>query len=1785
MLKSRLKPRSELELLSILAGLDQPDPGSGRTAVDPGSDLGYATESVVPAPLPASSRAEMDELQDLGDQNLNEESFLEAVDHGLKAAQEGLNGVLFAMSKKGSHSRTMFLFFMFVDFVQMLSFVLPPPEIMDFSYPTPVTSLARAIVYMQIGYQATRLLSVVPVLCFCLVVVVLELMNLFYVGYSWTNKNFKYIWTIQVLRHTMTSCVGILFIPFVGVMANVISCRGIEDAETCAALLPITLIALAIFIGISLLVSLTLFDPRPKSSAPSARPHARITTLHLCAKTVFAVVFAIVQTKNPGTGLKTGWAFLTMTLSVGLAYLFCWYQPYFDQGVGMVRAILSSILAWTAMCTFLHVRLFYGDSSSLEGECAAQDTRFETTSATTLFGGLLLVIPLAHTVVHYRRQSLVSKLPRQCSNVFELELKCRLEIQGVGRERHIAILAKADSSELHRRAIRAHSWYIDAAAVFPSSSALCVFHAHVLLDFLSNRSPLVRRAILIAERRGLDVDLHFAIYKTKRLLEENLSATSDLLGYVKSAMYMKEAVELDERCTSELAKFWDELQQAHPDVSKVRNLALSIAKYSSGAREAYLNLLQLAPQNPEFLEKFGSFLTEVCSDYQNGLAVLNRAIRVSRMRPGNKKDEDLDDITSEAIGIVVMSVTDILGGGTGAVISANAMACQLLNTPGQSMLGERFQDFCVEPLRSELEDIVHRFIELGDDAWFDTKIRTFLRTPLGEIVEVDMKLKPFASDGLHFEIYALFTPIHHQQAAINDLGSAYMLLNPANFEVIGLSGQVHQWFNGHPACASLRQGIHHGNDAYEKCRLTDLVVNSPDLEEAITTARVPQVDFERSRKPKLEDLCVEEQDQQNGNETQQQDRGKAGADGVGKKHGNAKTDEMAREQPKQGSFSNDELPLELDGILDETPDGTMGCLIIVSDELAPEAELNDDDAERIIDSQVTVTVEKLSRLEIGFVKVHISQPERLLRMRREQLEAEFDEEDGVQGNVSNRDFPGPEGESNVFHLVRRTQELQQRAFASIQGQANTNDGASSVFSSTSDTLRMRAHRVRRELALSAKSEKDPALERVRKLYILTSFFLAIVAVYQLLHTTRVLEVFKSDLDFIHDLGFRKMHVTTIADSALSLNLIRRGVLNAEAEESLRADLANAALGLKELDASLFDRSPAVGGTLAELYQDDITLFLDMSNERLQMKNMTLFEGTLELSSLASTASELPLANMNLTGGSIFPLLANLGFAPRSVLHNLEVSTDLFTTYVETTLVEVEHQLIIEAITLGAVGFVFLLISLYPLLGNDARVERTKLGVLKVFLQMPRAAARELSDRYSLRMSEISGGVQPVACDDEYEDSDDGGSVGSKEDAGGSQTENAEAGPPNLGSGKAMEDMPALVEGRVTKLPTEIPALKRSVTTNIEQLRGELSVQRRHSWRRLVHILRMGVLLFFSTGFSFGMAEIVYHTQLQFAGYTSEAFLSVYRQVKSRQAIVDLRMFLAGALADLPANFSPYEFRTPKSQFVASCIELQELQEALLYGSDEYDIKGSMDGTSANGSLLELYTQNGCSLWPAETAESTASECASFHNGIFSTGLHNALETFVEGGLMLGNDESLGEQSEWRNVTATRSMLERADVTELLEFERSFLQIQLSVATEVQHAEHLAKIADFERYMLILCVVFLVVNFLCYIVVVSPTIRKLRLELSRAKQLVLFIPEDVIPELPHVQRFLADELKQLNASESQRKADTRKKKAKDKEKKRRRQQQQQQQQQQHPQQQQAKDTVHRRPRPNQVAPQR
>ena len=117
--------------------------------------------------------------------------------------------------------------------------------------------------------------------------IILLIVDIIYVSYSFNKKKFKFTLPLVLLAHIVPLFVTILFIPIMEFLLNIVSCDSSEDNPDVQVLqffpdvvcfegthlihVSITLFFTSIFIFISTIVALTLFEPRMTAKTIAAR--------------------------------------------------------------------------------------------------------------------------------------------------------------------------------------------------------------------------------------------------------------------------------------------------------------------------------------------------------------------------------------------------------------------------------------------------------------------------------------------------------------------------------------------------------------------------------------------------------------------------------------------------------------------------------------------------------------------------------------------------------------------------------------------------------------------------------------------------------------------------------------------------------------------------------------------------------------------------------------------------------------------------------------------------------------------------------------------------------------------------------------------------------------------------------------------------------------------------------------------------------------------------------------------------------------------------------------------------------------------------------------------------------------------------------------------------------------------------------------------------------------------------------------------------------------------------
>lgn len=781
---------------------NMPTQSNDGTDVDSESNIAAAAQDGSDTALTSSSG---DTLHKVGKQ----ESFFDWLEKTYTHAKDAAAGVLLLLSRECSKSHSSAQLSIVIESIQLFTFALSP--LLDSGDLNAATgnipdssNIVQTIVFFSdvsnlliylLGYEICLYLTVSAV--------ILILSNALYVAYGWSNT-FNVLWPIKMLRLQASVLIGLAFIPTIQLLALMFSCSNFD--LNCSAWQPLVFVLSAFYILLALAIGSTYFDPILTSDSPHASAHTRITVFNILSKIVLSAVHSVWDINSSlrnSTPAEFSRHAVLMFFASALAYLFIWYQPYYHYRMNALAGATSTTLLWFSCTMFIRwIKVVV----SPESDTASLDV------SVALVTGVVLVIPLTLFTLEFRKRSLTKKPIYRLKNAYEFELKIRTYLRDhhplFAEESHRASLVNPllkdnevlnkdidgdpDSSEDesdddeskpmfsnanqtldahedrnagHRRRKqdrvlnKVQKLYESAISQYPTSAQLPMFMIYFFKTFFEKEQGVVlsRKAILIAVRRKPWFDLEFGLIKLQSEIKHNVSTGKEVVSFVASEKYEREAKNYDRQSCYHLLEFWNELSVSHPDMSRVQSLAKVVAEYSAKAQAAYLRLTRLQPKQARVLRLYSGFLNDVVNDRTAGQHAMSRAISFDEDRGAHTGDEKS---LHKFEPVVVFEISEATqhGSGFGEISYVNSDAAYVLQNVSQKLIGRTVMEYLVPPFSSHLKGIVSMFFLEGKSPLFGKKITTFCISSRKDCFQVTMQLSPYTTDGITFTMFLSFVP-------------------------------------------------------------------------------------------------------------------------------------------------------------------------------------------------------------------------------------------------------------------------------------------------------------------------------------------------------------------------------------------------------------------------------------------------------------------------------------------------------------------------------------------------------------------------------------------------------------------------------------------------------------------------------------------------------------------------------------------------------------------------------------------------------------------------------------------------------------------------------------------------------------------------------------------------------------------------------------------------------------------------------------------------------------------
>lgn len=187
-------------------------------------------------------------------------------------------------------------------------------------------------------------------------VILLIVIDIIYVSYSFSKKKFKFTFPLVVLAQIVPLFVTVLFLPITEILLNVVQCKENNGAWEMVNFpevrcwegwhlfhTSITLLFVTLFVIISTIVALALFEPRMTTKKLTARQNSNGEVVFIINKIVLQFFFSFSPFNS-----SAFYVVIIFLLSFWQFWFYTVKKPYYSKLATKFFKICSTYYFWTA---------------------------------------------------------------------------------------------------------------------------------------------------------------------------------------------------------------------------------------------------------------------------------------------------------------------------------------------------------------------------------------------------------------------------------------------------------------------------------------------------------------------------------------------------------------------------------------------------------------------------------------------------------------------------------------------------------------------------------------------------------------------------------------------------------------------------------------------------------------------------------------------------------------------------------------------------------------------------------------------------------------------------------------------------------------------------------------------------------------------------------------------------------------------------------------------------------------------------------------------------------------------------------------------------------------------------------------------------------------------------------------------------------------------------------------------------------------------------------------------
>ena len=611
--------------------------------------------------------------------------------------------VLYIALKEDENS----LFGMFIDnatdYVQMLQFV----------FHAKIMSVWKASGFLSVIFNIGAWLNIsayfsgtftytlfLMLYYFCVAIILLMVLDIIYVSYSYHKQKFTMIWPLSILRNVVTLSVTLFYLLITQFMTNIIQCQP-DSTGTIQVLVSyptvqcwagmhilhavIGIISIIVFVAISIIVALNYFESRTNSTDPSARSNSRADVAFALNKIILQATFSFIPA-------QWDWPLVLLTFSFGTWqwYLYQFDDPYYNETASKMFKTFNAYYMWTCTmllickilektsfsaglmcwllgCPFICIIVLSQSNRNLKN-LAKNEIKFDTDEE------LLKHLRLLEQIIDaYKTDKnsylLLAGYIEQHKDVC-LEDDCPLKTTKKRKKDKIPHQNQANESAFEDSVKQLYyvmdRMYILGLKTFKKSCKLRISYSFFCLGKMENRDKALYQ-LAAASKLKPRFDEEFLIFRYTKIIKDqnadNRGANLDVLETVSSENSKKQCLESIKEAAEHHKSFWLELLEDEQNMQKLSSLGSKIDSAINNSKTHWKSLVKLKQDNPSFMMLYGKFCVHVLNEKGDDLIRKSKKMAYQQLESMNKKFDDIDNLADPVACLLTGSSKNELGYG------------------------------------------------------------------------------------------------------------------------------------------------------------------------------------------------------------------------------------------------------------------------------------------------------------------------------------------------------------------------------------------------------------------------------------------------------------------------------------------------------------------------------------------------------------------------------------------------------------------------------------------------------------------------------------------------------------------------------------------------------------------------------------------------------------------------------------------------------------------------------------------------------------------------------------------------------------------------------------------------------------------------------------------------------------------------------------------------------------------------------------------------------------------